>query len=115
MEMVQEIIRKGVVEKMTEIDSKRTSTYSRPLCINDGPLASEIYDAVMVDFKPESLLNFLGSRDSQDPQHFVYGLLERLRLQGATDAIMCRVFTTCLMGEAWKWYMWFPPRFNKKH
>ena len=32
-----------------------------------------------------------------------------MRLARASDAVMCRLFCTCLTGEAWDWYMKFPP------
>lgn len=39
-------------------------------------ISLEIYEVSMVDFKyPTTLSSFWGSRDTQDPQNFVYGPL----------------------------------------
>jgi hypothetical protein len=109
MTMIRDLVRKGVAEKMAEMEQEKSGTGPRSLSLTEGPLAPEIYQAAMTDFKfPTTLPLFRGSGDTQDPQNFVYGFLERLRLQGASDAITCRVFTTCLSGEAWEWYMKLP-------
>lgn len=68
--------------------------------IENELLSASIYGVSMADFKyPTTLSNFQGNMDTQDPQIFVYGFFERLRLLKATDVIMCRVFTTSLTGK----------------
>ena len=111
MAQIEELIQTRLAAKLAQIESQKADAYSRPMGIKDGPLSREIYRRSMTDFKyPTTLPSFRGSGDTQDPHNFVYGFLERLRLLGATDAIMCRVFTTCLTDEAWDWYMTLPRR-----
>lgn len=100
MAQVEKLIQAWLTAKISEMESQKTGTYSHPMGIKDGPLSPNIYRALMANFKyPTTLPSFRGSGDAQDPHNFIYGFLERLRLLGATDAIMCRVFTTCLIGE----------------
>ncbi|XP_078170108.1 uncharacterized protein LOC144564380 [Carex rostrata] len=83
--------------------------------LEEGPLSAEIYAESLVDFKcPANLPVFRGSGDNQDPRSFMFGFRERLRLVGATDTTMCRVFTFCLAGEAWEWYINLPKGSVKK-
>lgn len=85
---------------MNEYELVKANARNRPLELEDGPLSAEIYAESMVDFKcPNNLLSFRGSGDSQDPRSFMFGFRERLRLIGATDTMMCRVFF-CLSREA---------------
>ena len=73
---IEEMIRKIVIERMAEMESKRAGTYNRSLDAEDGPLAPEIYEASMVNFHLPDLPKFRGSGDTQDPQTFVHGLRE---------------------------------------
>lgn len=108
-EAVHDLISKGVAEKLAELELEKVGGHPMILSLTEGPLALEIYKVSMEDFKyPNSLPSFRGSGDTQDPQNFVYGFYERLRLHGVSDAIICRVFTICLKGEAWEWYIKLP-------
>ncbi|XP_078153001.1 uncharacterized protein LOC144548163 [Carex rostrata] len=103
------MIQVRVAAKLEEYELKKSGRYTYTMNEEDGPLAPRVYAESMVDFKyPNHLPSFRGSGDSQDPQSFIFGFRERLRLQGASDSVMCRVFTTCLEGEAWEWYMRLP-------
>jgi Retrotransposon gag protein len=69
-----------------------------------------MYQLTLHDFKiPLSLETFKGSNDQKDVESFIHDFHERLSLLGATDGIMCRIFSTCLTGEAWDWYKTLSP------
>jgi Retrotransposon gag protein len=70
-----------------------------------SPLSPEIYQLTLHDFKiSPSLDTFKGSDDQKDPESFIHGFHEWLSLLGASDGIICWVFSTCFTGEAWDWY-----------
>lgn len=103
---VKRMIERKVEEKVAAMEKLKPGGHSQPIGLGDGPLSTRIYKESVGDFKyPATLPSFRGSKDSQDPRNFVAGFVERLSLMGATDAMLCRVFTTCLAGEAWDWYM----------
>lgn len=90
------MIQSQVASKL-EYESKKAGTYRCTMNAEDGPLVPEVYTESMIDFKyPNNLPSFQESGDSQDPQSFIFGFRERLRLQGASNSVMCRVFTICL-------------------
>jgi Retrotransposon gag protein len=47
---------------------------------------------------------FKEREDQKDVEPFIYDFRERLSLLGASDDVICRIFLTCLVGEAWEWY-----------
>jgi Retrotransposon gag protein len=47
---------------------------------------------------------FKGSDNQNDDESFIHIFLERLSLLRVSDDVICRIFSTCLVGEAWKWY-----------
>lgn len=95
--------------KIEEYESKKIGTYTCTMNVEDGPLAPEVYKESMINFKyPNHLPSIQGSGDSQDPQSFIFGFGEWLCLTGTSDLVMCQVFTICLAGEAWEWYMRLP-------
>jgi len=109
MAAIRDMVRKGVAHELAEMNVGKGKRRDPHLGVDEGPLSKHIYRASMADFKyPTTLPNFRGSGDIQDPHNFVHSFQERLRLLGATDPIMCRIFTTCLSGEAWDWYIRLP-------
>src|SRR5664279_3910716 len=109
MAAIRDMVRKGVARELAEMNVGKSKRRDPRLGMDEGPLSKRIYRASMADFKyPTTLPSFRGSGDIQDPQNFVHSFQERLRLLGATDPIMCRIFTTCLSGEAWDWYIALP-------
>jgi hypothetical protein len=72
------------------------------LNVDDSPLAENIYAEAMPTFNFSTLDKFKGSDDSQDPETFLFGFREELRVLGVSDAIICRLFMVCLGGEAWE-------------
>jgi hypothetical protein len=73
--------------------------------VDDSPLTDNIFTEAMLTFKLWTLDTFKGSDNSQDPGTFIFSFREKIRVLGVSNAIMCRLFTVCLRGEAWKWYM----------
>jgi hypothetical protein len=72
------------------------------LNVDDSPLAENIYAEAMPTFNFLTLDNFKDNDDSRDPETFVFGFREKLRVLEVSDAIMYRLFTVCLRGEAWE-------------
>jgi hypothetical protein len=75
------------------------------LNVDDSPLAENIYAEVMLTFNFLTLDNFKGNDNSQDPETFVFGFREKIRVFEVSDAIMCHLLTICLQVKAWEWYM----------
>jgi Retrotransposon gag protein len=97
---------KWVEDYMAKYDKSPHPRQFRP---TSGPLSPEMYQLTLHDFKiPSSLDTFKGNDDKKDPESFIHGFHERLSLLGAFDGIICRVFSTCLTGEAWDWYKTLP-------
>jgi hypothetical protein len=92
------LVQEGIDKKMTDDVGLKCEF----LNVDDSPLAENIYAKAMSTFNFLTLDNFKGSDDSQDPETFVFGFQEKLRVLGVSDAIMCRLFTVCLRGEAWE-------------
>jgi hypothetical protein len=63
------------------------------LTTDDSPLADAIFVEAMPSFNFSTLDIFKGSDDSQDPETFVFGFREILRVLGVSDAIMFSLFT----------------------
>ena len=103
---LQRMIAEGVRQQIQEREKNKAA--GPLLDIDNGPLAPEIYSAPDSDVKTPQLDSFKGASDARDPESFVYGFRERMRLAQASDAVMCRLFCTCLTGEAWDWYMRLP-------
>ena len=100
--MIDEGVRRQIQEK------ERSKSVCSFLDADKGPLAPEIYLAPESNFKIPQLDSFKGASDSRDPESFIYGFRERMRLVRASDEDMCRTFCTCLVGEAWEWYIRLP-------
>jgi hypothetical protein len=79
------------------------SPHPRQFRLASGPLSPEMYQLTL-----HNLDEFKGNDDKKDPESFIHGFHERLSLLGAFDDIICRVFSTCLTGEAWDWYKTLP-------
>jgi hypothetical protein len=69
------------------------------LNVDDSPLAENIYAEAMLTFNFSTLDNFKGSDDSQDPETFVFGFQEKIRVLEVSDTIMCRLLTVCLRAK----------------
>ena len=100
--MIDEGVRRQVKEK------EKSKSVCSFLDADRGPLAPEIYLAPDSDVKIPQLDSFKGASDNRDPESFIYGFRERMRLVRAPDEVMCRTFCTCLTGEAWEWYVRLP-------
>ena len=103
---LQKMIDEGVGRQIRE--RERNNSVCSFLDADKGPLAPEIYLAPDSDIRIPQLDNFKGASDNRDPESFIYGFRERMRLVRASDEVMCRTFCTCLTSEAWEWYVRLP-------
>jgi Retrotransposon gag protein len=91
-----------VEDQMAKYDKIPHPRQFRPA---SGPFSPEMYQLTLHDFKIPPLLDtFKGSDDKKDPESFIHNFHELLGLLGASDGIICRVFSICLTEEAWDWY-----------
>jgi hypothetical protein len=87
-----------VKDQMAEYEKSPHPRRFRPA---SGLLSPEMYQLTLQDFKiPPSLETFKWSDDQKDAKSFIHSFHEGLSLLGTTDDIICRVFFTCLIGEA---------------
>ena len=105
-EDLQRMIDEGVNRRIQE--REKGKSVCSFLDADRGPLAPEIYLAPDSDIRIPQLDSFKGTSDNRDPESFIYGFRERMRLVRASDEVMCRTFCTCLTGEAWEWYVRLP-------
>jgi hypothetical protein len=77
---------------------------------SEGPLASELYAFTYPPHSDLPSVGTFGTPQSKftDLTTFVVNFRERLRLFGYPDAVLCRLFPTCLEGPAWDWYVSLP-------
>jgi Retrotransposon gag protein len=105
-DQIEEMVRKRVEDQMGKYDKFPHPRRFRPA---SGPLSLKMYKLTPHDFKIlPSLDTFKGIDDQKDPESFIHGFHDLLSLLGAFDGIICRVFSTCLIGEACDWYKNFP-------
>jgi hypothetical protein len=95
---IEHLVQEGIDKRLADDASLKREL----LNVDDSPLAENIYVEAMPMFNFSTLDNFKGSDDSQDPETFVFRFWKKLRVLGISDAIMCRLFTVCLRGEAWE-------------
>jgi hypothetical protein len=93
---IERLVQEGIDKRLGDDASLKRGL----LDIDDSPLVDAIYTEAMPTFSFSTLDTFKGSDDSQDPETFVFGFREKLRVLGISDSIMCRLFTICLRGEA---------------
>ena len=101
----QELLRRiADLERQINKDSHPTDF------LTEGPLDYALYQTILPPNSEIPNIGNFGMSQSKfaDPKTFLVAFKERFRLAGYSDAVMCRVFPTCLEGKALEWYTSLP-------
>ena len=101
-----------LLQRVADIERKLNKNPQSTDFLTDGPLSQDLYRTIL---PPNSKIPNIGSFGMtqsryQDPKAFLIAFKERFQLAGYSDAVMCRVFPTCLEGKDWEWYNSLPAR-----
>jgi hypothetical protein len=74
---------------------------------SDRPLAPELYAFTCPPHSDLPSVGTFGALQSKlsDPMAFIVNFRKHMRLFGYPDVVLCRLFPTCLEGQACDWYV----------